>query len=84
MPGDGLDLAEICITSDLTLSSEPAPADAFVAEDVTGVAVVHNKAKGSKCARSWRVLPEVGTDPDYPDISLRDAAAMREIDGKAA
>ena len=33
-------------------------------------------AKGRKCARSWRVLPEVGTDPRYPDLSLRDAEAV--------
>ncbi len=79
----GLDMAEICITSDLTLSDGAIPTGAFTMEEVAGVAVVHNKARGSKCARSWRILPEVGSDPDYPDISLRDAAAMREIDGKA-
>ena len=77
---DGLDMAEICITSDLTLTDQPSPDGAFMAEDVPGVAVVQQKAKGNKCARSWRVLPEVGSDPDYPDISLRDAEAMREID----
>ena len=79
---EGLDLAEICITSDLTLSSTSAPADAFTLDEVDGVAVINQKAKGQKCARSWRVLPEVGTDPDYPDISLRDADAMREIEGR--
>ena len=80
----GLDMAEICITSDITLSHEAPPTNAFTTEDVQGVAVVHNRAKGNKCARSWRVLPEVGSDRDYPDISVRDADAMREIDGKAA
>jgi isoleucyl-tRNA synthetase len=80
---DGLDMAEICITSDLTLVAVPAPADAFTGEDGVGVAVVHQKAQGQKCARSWRVLPEVGSDPDYPDISLRDADAMREIEAAA-
>jgi isoleucyl-tRNA synthetase len=25
-------------------------------------------------------LPEVGTDPQFPELSLRDAAAVREID----
>ncbi len=78
---DGLDLSEICITSDLTLVSTAPPSDAFRLDDVDGVAVVNQRAQGKKCARSWRVLPEVGTAPDYPDISLRDAAAMREIEG---
>ena len=36
-----------------------------------------------RCARSWKILPEVGSDPDYPDLSLRDAAAMREFDPRA-
>ncbi len=77
---DGLDMAEICITSQIELTDASAPADAFTLEEVSGVAVVNHMAEGTKCARSWRILPEVGSDPDYPDISLRDAAAMREIE----
>jgi isoleucyl-tRNA synthetase len=75
----GLDFAEICITSQIEVTPAPAPANAFRIDEVAGVAVVPALAKGQKCARSWRILPEVGTDPDYPDLSLRDAAAMREI-----
>ena len=78
---DGLDFAEICITSQIEVTSEPPSPDAFTIDEVDGVAVVNRMAEGQKCARSWRVLPEVGTDPDYPDISLRDADAMREIEG---
>ena len=33
----------------------------------------------NKCARSWRYTTDVGTDPEYPDVSARDAAALREI-----
>jgi isoleucyl-tRNA synthetase len=79
----GLDLAEICITSTATLLADEGPADAFRLDEVAGVAVVPALAEGRKCARSWRVLPEVGSDPDYPDLSLRDAAAMRERDARA-
>ncbi len=75
----GQDMAEICITSQIEITGDPAPADAFTLEEVSGVAVVNQMAEGTKCARSWKVLPEVGTDPDYPDITLRDADAMREI-----
>jgi isoleucyl-tRNA synthetase len=78
----GLDLAEICITSDATLSADDGPADAFRLDEVAGVAVVPALATGAKCARSWRILPEVGSDPDYPDLSLRDAAAMRELEAR--
>jgi isoleucyl-tRNA synthetase len=75
----GLDFAEICITSQIEVTPAPAPANALRIDEVAGVAVVPALASGRKCARSWRILPEVGSDPDYPDLSLRDAAAMREI-----
>jgi len=77
----GQDMAEICITSDIKISSDTLSGDVFTLDDVKGVSVIPSLAEGKKCARSWRVLPEVGTDPDYPDISLRDANAMREIEG---
>ncbi len=78
-----VDWAEIAIASQAQVFEGEAPEDAFHLEDVHGVGVVPGRAKGQKCARSWRILPEVGTDPDYPDLSLRDAAAMREIEGRA-
>ena len=37
------------------------------------------KPAGTKCARSWRVTEDVGSDPEYPDVSARDAAALREL-----
>ena len=77
-----LDLAEIAITSQARLVEGEGPADAFRLEDVPGVAVVPELAKGRKCARSWKILPEVGTDPDYPDLSLRDAEAVRQYDAR--
>ena len=46
--------------------------------DVPGVAVVVEKAVGTKCARSWKILPTVGEDAEYPDVSPRDAQALRE------
>jgi isoleucyl-tRNA synthetase len=76
---DGLDFAEICITSDIAITAGEGPADAFRAEDVAGVAVVPSLAEGTKCARSWRITKDVGADADYPDVSARDAAALREL-----
>lgn len=75
---EGLDFAEICITSQITLSDAAAPENAFCLDDVDDIAVVPALARGRKCARSWKILPEVGSDPDYPDITLRDAEAMRQ------
>ena len=76
----GVELAEVWITSAVRLVGRSAPEGAFSLADVSGVGVVP-AAEGRKCARSWRMVPDVGGDPAYPDLSLaRDAAAVREFD----
>jgi isoleucyl-tRNA synthetase len=79
-----VDLAEIAITSDAVIRSGKVPADAFTLDEVEGVAVVPKLAKGRKCARSWRITGDVGSDPAYPGLSARDAAAVQEYDAHAA
>ncbi len=73
-----VDLAELCITSAATLVEGEGPPDAFRLPDVTGVAVVPNLAEGRKCARSWKISAAVGADPQFPDVTPRDAKALRE------
>jgi isoleucyl-tRNA synthetase len=73
-----VDLAEVCITSNYEVREDEAPAGAFRLDAVPGVAVVVEKAAGKKCARSWKILPTVGDDAEYPDVSPRDAVALRE------
>ena len=75
----GVDMAEIAITSAITLTDKPAPADAFTMDSIKGVAVVFAKATGQKCARSWRYTADVGSDPAFPDVSARDAKALHEL-----
>ncbi|MBN8959047.1 MAG: class I tRNA ligase family protein, partial [Rhizobiales bacterium] len=75
-----IDLAEVCITSAATLVQGQGPADAFRLDDVRDVAVVFAPATGQKCARSWKISPTVGSDPQYPDVTPRDAQALREWD----
>jgi isoleucyl-tRNA synthetase len=74
---EGVDLAEISITSGATVEQGPGPAEAFRLS-VEGVAVVAALAKGRKCARSWKISEDVGADPEFPDITARDAQAVRE------
>ncbi|MFD1327344.1 isoleucine--tRNA ligase [Mycoplana ramosa] len=81
---EGEDFAEICITSAITLVAGEGPAEAFRLPEVAGVAVEPKLAEGKKCARSWRITTDVGSDPDYPDVSARDAAALREIGFRTA
>ena len=74
----GIDIAEMAITSDARLIEGEGPAEAFRLDDVKGVAVLFKPAEGRKCARSWKITPEVGSDKEFPDITPRDADAVRE------
>ncbi|MFV0333033.1 MAG: isoleucine--tRNA ligase [Tropicimonas sp.] len=56
-----VDFADICIASQITLTTGPAPESAFTLEDVPGVAVVFARAEGEKCQRCWKILPDVGS-----------------------
>ncbi len=81
---DGIDFAEVCITSDIGVETEgEAPPEAFRLPEVKGVAVSFAPAPGVKCARSWRYFDPAAADPDYPDVTPRDAQALREIAGLA-
>jgi isoleucyl-tRNA synthetase len=61
---------EVCITSCVWLSTKPVPEGAFALADVPQVAVVFEPAKGEKCERCWRVLPDVGTH-EHPGTCQR-------------
>ncbi|MVA25882.1 isoleucine--tRNA ligase [Agrobacterium vitis] len=76
---EGQDFAEICITSAISVVKGEGPSEAFRLSDVGAVSVEPKLAEGRKCARSWRITDDVGSDPDYPDVSARDAAALREL-----
>ncbi|MFO1142721.1 MAG: isoleucine--tRNA ligase [Amaricoccus sp.] len=66
---------DVCITSALALSAGAAPAGAFALDDVSGVAVVPRHAEGAKCARCWKILPDVGTHR-HPGVCARCDAAL--------
>ena len=73
---DGVDWAEVGITSNATLRSGEAPAEAFRLPDVPGVAVLPGLAAGEKCQRCWQVLPEVGAARHHSDLCHRCDAAV--------
>jgi isoleucyl-tRNA synthetase len=77
-----IDLAEVCITSSATLVEGQGPPDAFRLDEVPGVAVQPVRAEGRKCARSWKITAAVGSDPAYPDVTPRDAQALREWEAR--
>lgn len=76
---EGVDFAEICIASDIRVLPGEAPTDAFRLPEAPGVGVVSQRAAGVKCARSWKYFDPAAADPDYPDVTPRDAQALREL-----
>ncbi len=75
-----IDWAETSITSGARLINGALPDDAFRLDEVSTIGVVPVLAKGEKCARSWKITDDVGSDPDFPALSERDAKAVREFD----
>jgi isoleucyl-tRNA synthetase len=57
----GLDLAELSITSGISVERGAVPPDAFTLADVPGVGVLFRTAEGEKCPRCWKVLPDAGS-----------------------
>ena len=55
-----VDFADLCITSAIGVTDDPAPAEAFRLPEVAGIGVVFEKAEGEKCQRCWKILPDVG------------------------
>ena len=56
-----IDMDDLCITSGLIVTGDPAPAEAFRLPEVEGIGVVVEAAEGEKCLRCWKILPDVGT-----------------------
>ena len=75
-----VDMAEVAITSQLLLKNQPPPENAFRLDEIEGIGVLSKKAEGKRCARSWKISPEVGSDSNYPDLSPRDALAVAEFE----
>ncbi|MEE2861940.1 MAG: class I tRNA ligase family protein, partial [Pseudomonadota bacterium] len=62
--------ADVCITSDLSLTHDPAPQEAFRLAEAPGIGVVFETADGQKCQRCWKILPDVGAHP-HPGVCAR-------------
>ena len=77
---EGVDFAEVCITSDIAIEfGAPMPETAFRLPEAADVGVVVERARGVKCARSWRYFDPATASPEFPDVTPRDAQALREL-----
>ncbi|KUF12207.1 isoleucine--tRNA ligase [Pseudoponticoccus marisrubri] len=66
---------DVCITSDIMLTGDPLPTEAFRMPEIEGVGVVFEKAEGQKCQRCWKILPDVGQHA-HPATCKRCSAAL--------
>ncbi len=73
-----VDFADICITSGLSLTPDPAPGEAFRLSEVPGIGVVFETAEGEKCQRCWKILPDVGSHGHPGTCARCDAVLARD------
>lgn len=69
--------ADICITSEVLLSTDVAPEEAFRLDDVKDIAVIFHEAKGKKCQRCWKISLDVGSH-NTPNVCARCDVAFVE------
>lgn len=69
-----VDMAEVTVTSAFDV----------IVNQHSELSIVIEKAKGKRCARCWKISNDVGSDPLYPDLSLRDAEVVRLIKSREA
>lgn len=74
---------DIFITSQAELVEGTGPEEAFRMAEEPNIAVVPGLASGVKCARSWKYFDPQSADSAFPDITPRDAEAVKEIRGLA-
>jgi len=78
-----VDFADICITSDIVLTGDPRPAEAYRMPEVEDVGVVFERAEGTKCQRCWKILPDVGRH-SYPGTCKRCSEALQDCKARTS
>lgn len=69
----GVDLEDMAGAGHYAFAEAPTSAPAAT------VKVIDRRSDYAACARSWKRRPDVGQDPNYPDLCLRDAQAVAAL-----
>ncbi len=78
---EGIDLAELSITSKVeVLETHVLPEEILTLDEVPELGVRVELAAGEKCARCWKVLPEVGKVTTSPDLCQRCTNVVKRMD----
>ena len=67
----GSDLASLLIVSEVNVFQGDPDGQAMEAEKTPGAFVRVTPAEGAKCIRCWRVIKNLGTHPDHPELCDR-------------
>ena len=76
---EGLDAADIFITSSASLVEGTPPKDATLAEDDEMIGVTVALADGEKCQRCWKILPEVSAEEDAMCKRCEDVTSTMDL-----
>jgi isoleucyl-tRNA synthetase len=71
---NAVEFADLCITSDISLTADAAPEGAFTLPDTAGIVVTFALAGGQKCERCWKISADVGTHSHAATCARCDAA----------
>lgn len=75
------DLRAVCIVSQLHLEAlDRAPQAAYRDEEVAGLAIGVEKARGEKCERCWIYSTELGSDASHPALCPRCTAVIKGME----
>ncbi|MGI6587571.1 MAG: isoleucine--tRNA ligase [Peptococcia bacterium] len=74
------ELATLFITSSVVLDKDNnVPAEAFISEELPGLAVVVEKAPGKKCERCWIYTETTGENEEHPTLCKRCAKVVESF-----
>ena len=74
------DLGSMFIVSNLSLTKNNKPSNAFESADVKGLSILVESAAGDKCERCWIYDPSVGTSFEHPTICHRCQGVLSGLD----
>ena len=75
------DLRAVCIVSQLQLEAlDRAPQAAYQDEEIAGLAIGVEKARGEKCERCWIYSTDLGTNPEHPALCPRCTAVIKGME----
>ena len=73
-----LDMAELTISSEVSVELGAPPTQTYSIDGVDGVSVRVEVARGSKCQRCWQYSIDVGASTIYPDLCGRCCSVVEQ------